>query len=578
MKKFLPILLILATALPAIADVVPMSRAKANAEQFLKQANPARAPQLQLLFEEPKMTKAGPSDPEYFIFTDARGGFVIAGGDDTVPAILGYSTTSTIPAQGMPDNFKAWMDMWTRIVDAQRSAGAAPYEPRAAVRGNSPKVLETALWGQGDPYNLHCVVMNDDKHAITGCTATATSIVMRYHQWPERGTGTLPSYYVTDKDGKSYLVESVELGRTYEWDKMPLTKANVDWTDEQKDAVAWLMSDVGIMLKSSYSPESTGAYVEDVATGLIKHFYYDASLLMAYKKYYDTEQWIALLENEIDQNRPVIYAGYSEDYESGHAFVLSGYDENDMLYINFGWNGNSNGYYAMPNFDDYVIGHRAVIGVKKDEGGIAPDNLTLWNLGVTSPAASFSTGTAFKVSCKSISNDGTDDFTGDFAFAKYDRNDQLVEIVSAVKEYGIKRGYGLDLTDWDCVITTSIQAGDYIAPVYRSSRTPNWTPILYDHEGMTVGRLQVGDNVFLDEIVSLEYVSSTGILTVSFSATATGELRRNGSPVSTGVTVKDDAIVIDANQLPMATYTLHLERVTSRGTQTKDISLKIGLK
>jgi hypothetical protein len=147
-----------------------------------------------------------------------------------------------------------------------------------------------------------------------------------------------------------------------------------------------------------------------------------------------------------------------------------------------------------------------------------------------------------------------------------------------VKEYEIKRGYGLNLTDWDCVITTSIQAGDYITLVYRSSRTPNWTPILYDHEGMIVGRLMVGDNVFLDEIVSLEYVSSTGILTVSFSATATAELRKNGSPVSTGVTVKDEAVVIDAKQLPLANYTLHLERVTTRGTQTKDISLKIGLK
>lgn len=573
MRKILPILLVLAATLPAFADVVPMNRAKANAEQFLKQADPARIPQLQLLFEEPKMTKAGPSDPEYFIFTDARGGFVIAAGDDAVPEILGYSTNSNIPAQGMPANMKDWLDMWTRIVDGQRLSGAASYVPRPAGHGASPKVLETALWNQNEPFNLHCVEM-DGKLAVTGCTATATCILMRYLKWPERGTGTLPSYKVTDSEsGKSYTIESVELGREYDWDLMPITKYDGTWTDEQMDAVAWLMSDVGIMIQSNYSPSGTGASLSDAAAGLVKHMYYDASLLFTYRSYYDNDEWIALLEDNIDTFGPVVYGGHNEDYSAGHAFVLSGYDEHDNFYINWGWGGNGNGYFVMPSFDEYVVNHHAILGVKKDEGGVAPDVLLLYNVGVSSTSTSFATGVPFTVNCSSIGNYGQADFSGEFAFAKFDRDDRLIEIVSGTKSADVTKGYGYSLSG-DCMISTPIRPGDYVTVVYRSSRTPSWTPVRYDHEGMVVGKLPVGDTVFLDEIVSLEYNSSKGILTVIFSDNASCELRKNGSPVSAGVTDEGDKMTIDARQLVLDTYTLHLQR----GEQTKDISLKIGLK
>lgn len=575
MKKFLPILLILAATLPAFADVVPMSRAKANAEQFLRQADPARTPQLKLLFEEPKLTKADPADPEYFIFTDERGGFVIAGGDDTVPEILGYSTSSTIPTQGMPENMKAWLEMWSRIVDGQRLSGAGAYQPRPARRGTSPKVLETALWDQDDPYNRHCIEMGG-KRAVTGCTATAAAIMMRYYKWPEKGTGTLPGYSVADPDtGKSYNIDPVELGRTYDWDLMPLTKYDGTWTEEQMEAVSWLMSDLGIMIQSEYSPSGTGASIEDMKAGLVAHMHYDASMRLAYRQFYDADKWIALLEDNIDRFGPIEYAGFPEDYSMGHAFVLSGYDEYDNFYINWGWSGSGNGYFVIPDFKEYVAGHRAILCAGKDAGGQAQEDLNIANLGLSSPSSSFATGVPFTVSCTSVFNYSSADFSGDLAFAKFDRDGRMVEVpVSGVGPVSITAGYGINLNNWDCQISTPILPGDYVALVYRSDRTPDWTPVGYDHEGMTVGKLAVGDTVFLDEIVSLEYNSSQGLLTVSFTESASCELRKNGTPVTTGVTVKDNSVEIDARQLPLASYTLHLER----GKQTKDITLKFGLK
>jgi hypothetical protein len=61
-------------------------------------------------------------------------------------------------------------------------------------------------------------------------------------------------------------------------------------------------------------------------------------------------QYIRVLKNEINERRPVYYSGCTETFQSCHAYVLDGYDEDDMFSLNYGWGGSSNGYYAIDNF------------------------------------------------------------------------------------------------------------------------------------------------------------------------------------------------------------------------------------
>lgn len=49
----------------------------------------------------------------------------------------------------------------------------------------------------------------------------------------------------------------------------------------------------------------------------------------------------AILLEELAASRPVYVSG------SGHAFVCDGNDARGFLHINWGWNGRSNGYYAV---------------------------------------------------------------------------------------------------------------------------------------------------------------------------------------------------------------------------------------
>lgn len=565
--------LILTTSFSAFAKVIPMTRAKADAERFLKEAARGRSPLLYLTFAGSRETKAGAAEPAYFVFNDARGGFVIAAGDDTVPFILGYSTSGSVREDSMPENLRGWLDMWADIVESERLRGAAPYPQAAPTSGGTSKLLETALWDQGDPFNRHCVEM-EGKRCVTGCTITATAALMRYHQWPERGHGVVPSYVCSYK-GKEYTIPSVELGHAYDWANMPLTNdEDGSWTDQQAEEVSILMSELGVMFEAEYSPEGTGASLFYVGPGLTDYLDYDKGFRYEQKGLYpDLNDWIAVMKENIDQVGPVLYAGYSEN--SGHAFLLDGYDEQDNFHINWGWSGSSNGYFAMPAFLDFTLHQEAVLGLKPNAGGSYTEDVRLYHMGIRASTTEFAVGVPFTVSCLYFGNYSASAFTGEVAFARFDRRGRMVELVSEAQELSVPGLVGELLEDVPCVINTPIKAGDVIRMVYRSQQTPSWTPIRYDYEdNRIVGSIPVGDPVILEDIVSVSYDALTGILTVTLTDEASCELRLGATVVSTGVSVLGDQVTIDANRLAPAKYTLHLQR----GGQVKDISIKFGLK
>lgn len=574
-QKFLLLTLLLLPVLTWAAPV-PVGTARREAERFLQAQHPSRAVSLRQVFEAPHRTKSVGDAPEYYIFSDERDGFVIAAGDDSVPAILGYSDEGRFDATSMPDNLKDWLDMWREIIASNRQAGAGPWQETPGTKASSSKLLETAKWSQGSPYNDKCYVIAGS-HCQTGCTATAAAILMRYHKWPDKGSGTVPSYTYQDADKKSYTVDKVSLGHSYNYNQMPLEN-NGSWNSTQKDQVSTLMRDLAVMFQSSFGLDGTSAVLQNVIPAVVKYMKYDASAYLDGKAMYaSTSEWVARLKDNIDQVGPVLYsAKKATDKDSGHAFLLDGYDKNNYFHINWGWGGQDNGYFVIPDFGDYTKSHKALLGLKKNAGGKAPESIEVKSPGITTSETSFQTGKSFKVTFYFL-NSSSEIFSGEAAVAKFDRNGKLEEIVSQIVDVPeLKSNFYGTVTDVPCKITTAIHAGDYLTIVWRSSKTTSWTPARYDHEdsGM-VARLAIGDSILLDESVGLVYDKKSGTLTVNFSCDADRELRdAGGKKVTTGVTSSGSTMKIDATKLPADTYTLHLQR----GEQVKDIKLKIGLK
>lgn len=576
MKTKIPVLLLLLLPFMGWAAPVPVETARRQAEGFLRAQLPGRNPGLQLVFEAPHLTKGISAAPEYYIFSNEPGGYVIAAGDDSVPAILGYSDRGRFDAVSMPENLKEWLGMWREIIAENRRSGAAPWQETPGTKAGGERLLETAQWSQGDPYNNKCYVIAG-AHCQTGCTATATAIILRYHKWPAKGSGTLPAYSYEDDDAVSHSVGAVSLGHSYNWSQMPLVNDGT-WTSAQKDQVSTLMYDLAVMVKSSFGLEGTSAVFQNVLPGLLQYMNYDGAAFLDSKAMYATAgDWVRRLKEDIDQVGPVMYSAQTADAKpSGHAFILDGYDSNNYFHINWGWGGKDNGYYVIPSFGDYTKSHKALLGLKKFAGGKAPESIEIYKPGIVVSESSFETGKSFKLTF-SILNSGSEVFSGECAVAKFSRDGSLDELVSPVIDVDELNSYYYGtVKDLICKITTDIHAGDYLTIVWRSSSHPVWEEARYDHETTDLtGQVPVGDTVILERAVGLSYDKSSGTLTVSFSCDAERELRsQDGKKVTTGVTDSGNTMKVDTKQLAPATYTLHLQR----GEQVKDIKLKIGLK
>ena len=267
--------------------------------------------------------------------------------DDVSQPIVGYSTTGRLPKGEIPCNVRYILDWHASMIDYARTHGPKPSsairEQWESLNGEEEEKevhLETALWDQsGLPWNA-MIPKLDGKDCHAGCVATAMAIVMRYHQWPEKGTGTLPSYYWYS--GKREM-EGHALGHKYDWTQMPLVYESGQYTDEQGRQVAQLLFDLAIASEMDFHPYGSGAAVDAVLC-LAKYFGYDKQMRLLDWDYYGRDVWEDMIKAEIDANRPLYYMGVSGD--EGHAFVLDGY-KGPYFSLNYGWSGYFNGFFLL---------------------------------------------------------------------------------------------------------------------------------------------------------------------------------------------------------------------------------------
>ena len=239
-------------------------------------------------------------------------------------------------------------------------------------KSNEVKPLLTTSWNQNKYYNTYCPWDPDagsyyDYRVPNGCVALATAQIMNYHRHPLHGVGA--SAYVAQGFG----LQSVNFGRqTYNWDAMcnqPTSYAN---------EIAKLTYHVGVAIQMAYTPDGSGAMTEDVSKRLYENFLYDQRISKFTRdSYVDSAQvaeYIAVLKEELDKRRPILYSGHPSYGGAGHAFVLDGYDSQDRFHINWGW-GGTNSYCAMDNFtvggSNYTSGGLAITNIFPTEAYLA---------------------------------------------------------------------------------------------------------------------------------------------------------------------------------------------------------------
>ena len=289
----------------------------------------------------------------YYIFPNRQGqGFTIVSGDDQMPDIVGYADKGNFDEDNLPESLLGFIEQYRATAEAvERGESLAVANVNEAKRlresrrtsAVSPLLGEIA-WNQGKPYNNMCPLYNGTDHAVTGCVATAMAQVMAYWKHPKKLLADIPAY-TSQWMGRYISVDGVSAGEEYDWDNMlPFYGYNESsYTQQQADAVAKLMLHCGTAVKMGYG-EMSGAHL--TPTPLAKYFGYDADLMQEVNRYaFTLQEWISLIDRELQNKRPILYSGSSSD--GGHQYVCDGADNNGLYHINWGWGGSANGYFDI---------------------------------------------------------------------------------------------------------------------------------------------------------------------------------------------------------------------------------------
>jgi hypothetical protein len=110
------------------------------------------------------------------------------------------------------------------------------------------------------------------------------------------------------------------------------------------DEIAALTFACGTALKQVYSSSISGTFGIEQARDAYQRFGFDKSRLV-YSS--DTMLNYDLAQNIKDGN-PAHLGVIDPQHTVGHNVVVDGYNTDEFFHLNFGWGGNSNGWYTMP--------------------------------------------------------------------------------------------------------------------------------------------------------------------------------------------------------------------------------------
>ena len=365
MKRIILTVSIIALAFSnMIAGPVDQQAAQRIGEKFLKTTSLGQKTDIQLNLVLATITKG---EIDYYIFNVKGGsGFVVVSGDDRVKPILAYSTEGSYSANDVADGFQFTLNGYRDDIRYVREHNIAAtsdivaewqsIEKTGYIRQNrnlrTVDVLLETTWNQNYPYNSQCPEDEGGNggHVYAGCVATAMGQVINYYNHPTRGTGS-HSYTPGSWGYPSYPTQTANFGQTdYHFELMPHNLDSLS-TDEEVFYIAQLLHHLGISVEMMYGPDGSGAYSEDVPDALNHYFGFTNSNLIYKDGWwgggYTNQEWAEALKGELDQRRPIYYAGQDDSGSGGHAYVCDGYDENDYFHFNWGWSGKDDAFCAI---------------------------------------------------------------------------------------------------------------------------------------------------------------------------------------------------------------------------------------
>lgn len=481
-KKLIFLLFACASGM-AHADEVSVDNAKQLAADFFSASSLDRLASADAL--DLAYTCGTASHPLYYVFNAHEGqGYIIISADDCTTPVLGYSLEGRYDAGSMPPAMN-WM---MHGLESEIKAAPGLQNPvsmterrrmaRRAAQSNERILLETPQWRQEAPFNKHI-----PGNALTGCVGTAMAMIMKYHEFPERGTGSF---------------NAVNFDVAYDWANMRMDSYRSGYSEAEAEAVSTLIYHAAASIGTQFGYSGSSAYEVKVPAALVNYFGYDPGV--SYKKRSETPtqaEFDRLVENEIRASRPVLYCG--QDVTAGHAFVVDGYDPlSGMIHVNWGWGGadgnNNGGWYASTALNPTVSQSHSfnnlttiIYNIKPGDGSNSawsPLHITADGRqpGMSSDLeGDLTVGKEFTVRVGNIKNLSYDRFSGKFAVALFDATGAFKCTLSKIDGMTLDGMalYPFSTVAYSCSFPagTSVDAGDVIRMATSADNGQTWLPI-----------------------------------------------------------------------------------------------------
>jgi len=362
------------------ANPISKESAQKIAEEFMTQKAASRGVKRAARMQAVKALQwnVQTSDTSLYLFNASDGnGFVIVSGDDRTEPILGYSDIGTIDTENIPQNMRSWLQHYADEIAIIQKYNLRNVRRSVATCGPAIEKQLTCLWNQGAPYNLLCPMVEQYKdeactitykpagQAVTGCAATALAQVLYMHQDATvllrdiEARKDVVHNSISRESGEmvwqKFSDSAIPAGTAIDWANIrPMYNGEEELNDDEKLAISNLMHVCGGAMNMIYGLgdefEGSTAMGEDGVKAACFYLGYDHAAAH-FQDCYPYQEWLQLLYDELKVAKAVYFGGVSSG--SGHAFVIDGYDKEDLFHINWGWSGVANeapdngGYYHL---------------------------------------------------------------------------------------------------------------------------------------------------------------------------------------------------------------------------------------
>lgn len=309
-------------------------------------------------------------DTLMYVFNyEDNAGFAVVSANRATEELIAVTEQGSYVADEETGNggFDLYMDMaaeYVRSTDGEPAitqTSDGPVDFHELIRMNQKRILCSygpyidVRWGQRYPYNQYCITNAGDTIAA-GCLTTALAQVISYYEYPTQLT--------INYDGGSSI-----LPLNWSEIKKHMSPLLYNCTCTEHETIGKMFRQLGYELWIDYKNGKSGnsGYAIDDAFDILGYTYGNSQA-------YD----LIVVENSLSQGKLVYITGFLSAYEDGHAWVIDGFKKvettlieysrntvtgemielwrgdpeiNSYNHFNWGWNGNSNGYYLANVFD-----------------------------------------------------------------------------------------------------------------------------------------------------------------------------------------------------------------------------------